>query len=182
VTVAAPPETIATAHLVLRRPRPADAPNIYAYGSDPEVTRWMDWPTHTAESDAAAYVEEAGRRWASGEEFAWVITLPPDDRAIGGVGARVRGHAVDLGWVLARAQWRNGYAPEAARAVLEWASTLDDVHRIWATCDVDNGASARVMEKIGMTREGLLRRWAAKPNLPGPPRDAWVYSWIRDVR
>jgi RimJ/RimL family protein N-acetyltransferase len=72
-------------------------------------------------------------------------------------------------------------APEAARAVLEWASTLDGVHRIWATCDVENGASARVLEKIGMAREGLLRRWAVRPNLPAtPPRDAYVYSWVRE--
>jgi RimJ/RimL family protein N-acetyltransferase len=177
----AAPETITSARLLLRRPAPSDAAAIYEYGRDPEVARYMDWPTHTALADAAAYVGEAARRWESGEEYAWVITVPPDDRAIGGVGCRVRGHAVDVGYVLARAHWRNGYAPEAARAVLEWASMLDDVHRIWATCDVDNAASARVLEKIGMTREGLLRRWAVKPNLPGPPRDAFVYSWVRDA-
>jgi ribosomal-protein-alanine N-acetyltransferase len=169
-----------TTRLVLRRPRLSDAAAIHEYGRDPEVTRFMDWRTHTTVADALAFLEEAARRCQAGLEYCWVITLKPDDRPIGAVGCRVRGHAADVGYVLRRDHWGRGYATEAAGAVFEWAADLEGVHRVWATCDVENTASARVLEKIGMSREGILRRWAIRPNLsPTLPRDTFVYSWVR---
>ena len=176
------PETITTPRLVLRRPKTSDASAVHEYARDPEVTRFVDWPAHSDMGDALAATEAALRRWDSGEEYMWRITVKPDDTPVGAVGCRVRGHAAELGFVLARRHWGNGYAAEAARAVLEWVSAMDAVHRVWATCDIDNAASARVLEKIGMSREGLLRRWAVRPNLPSTrPRDALVYSWIRET-
>jgi [ribosomal protein S5]-alanine N-acetyltransferase len=178
----AAPETITTARLVLRRPKPSDAAAMYDYGRDPEVTRYMDWRTHASLADARAFLKGAARRWESGEEYSWAITVKRDDRRIGSVGCRVRGHAVDLGYVLSRNYWGRGYATEAARAVLEWARARKGVYRVWATCDVENTASARVLEKLGMSREGVLRRWAIRPNLPSQlPRDAFVYSWVREA-
>ena len=155
-----------TARLVLRRPKLSDAAAMYGYGRDPEVTRYMDWRTHTTVADAVAFLGGAASRWDSGEEYSWAITVKPDDRTIGSIACRVRDHAVDLGYVLSRDHWRRGYATEAAQKVLEWAATLADVYRVWAICDVENAASARVLEKIGMSREGVLRRWAIRPNLP----------------
>ena len=176
-----PPEVITTQRLVLRRPKSADAVAKFEYSRDPEVARYMDWVPHASLRDAAALVEGAASRWESGEEYSWVITVRPDDHAVGSVGCSPRGHAVELGFVLSRDYWRRGFATEAAKAVLEWAATLDGVFRVWATCDAENTASARVLEKIGMSREGVLRRWAIRPNLePGVPRDAFIYSWVRD--
>ena len=63
-----------------------------------------------------------------------------------------------LGYVLARNYWSRGYPTEAAKVVFEWAAGLEGVYRIWATCDIENAASVRVLEKIGMSREGILRR------------------------
>jgi RimJ/RimL family protein N-acetyltransferase len=175
------PERITTPRLVLRRPKLSDAAAINKYGRDPEVTRFMDWRTHTSVDDASGFVADAARRWERGEEYSWVMTVKSEDRAIGSVGCRVRGHAADLGYVLSRDHWRQGYATEAARAVFEWARSLDGVLRVWATCDVDNLASARVLEKLGMSREGILRRWTVRPNLPSRvPRDTLVYAWVRD--
>jgi RimJ/RimL family protein N-acetyltransferase len=176
-----PPELITTERLVLRRPKAADASAKYEYSRDPEVARFMDWTPHASLRDAATLVEAAASRWESGEEYSWVITVRPHDNAVGSVGCRVQGHAVELGFVLSRDHWGRGFATEAAKAILEWASTIDGVFRVWATCDTENTASARVLEKIGMSREGVLRRWAIRPNLAqGVPRDAFIYSWVRD--
>ena len=176
-----PPEVIETQRLVLRRPRAADAEHVYAYGRDPEVTRFMDWETHRSVRDAAEFIALAATRWDSGEEYSWLVTVKPDDVPVGGVGCRVRGHAVDFGYALARGHWGRGYATEAARAVVEWAFAIDGVHRVWATCDTANAASARVLEKAGLTREGVLRKSAVKPNLPErTPRDAFLYSKVRE--
>lgn len=175
------PEIIDTTRLVLRRPKVIDAAAVYEYGRDPEVTRYLDWPTHSDIRDAIAATEAALQRWESGAEFTWRIAVKPWDDPIGAIACRVRGHAADIGFVLARKYWGHGYATEAARGILEWASSTEDIYRVWATCDVDNLASARVLEKMGMSREGILRRWLLRPNLGSRiPRDAFVYAWVRE--
>ena len=157
----------------------SDADAVFEYGRDPEVTRYMDWPTHVEIWTVREFLQVCPARWASGEEFSWVLTVKPSDRALGSIGCRIRGHAVDFGYVLHRSHWRQGLVPEAARAIVGWASGLEAVHRVWATCDTENLASARVLEKAGLTREGLLRRWAVRPNLGPEPRDAFIYSKVR---
>ena len=175
-----PPEQIATARLVLRRPRASDAAARYAYGSDPVVARYMDWAVLTSMEGFGA-VDGAESRWETGEEYAWVITVRQEDRAIGNIACRVQEDAVDFGYVLARDQWGQGYATEAAKAVVAWAASLDEVRRITATCDVENAASVRVLEKLGMKWEGVLKDWAVRPNLqPGVARDAFLYARVRE--
>jgi len=177
-----PPVQMVTKRLVLRKPRPSDAAAKYEHGCHPDVIRFMDWMPHATLEDAARYVERASWQWESGEHYSWVITERGQDMAIGSVGCSMNGHAAELGFVIYRGYWGFGYATEAAGAILGWAATTDTVHRVWATCDAENLASARVLEKLGMQREGLLRRYAVRPNLaPGVPRDAIMYSWVRSA-
>jgi len=96
------------------------------------------------------------------------------------IACRVREHAADIGYVLSRSLWGRGYMTEAANAVVEWAINLDFVYRVWAVCDVENKASARVLEKVGMQREGILRRYIVHPHVSPEPRDCFVYSKIRE--
>jgi RimJ/RimL family protein N-acetyltransferase len=174
-----PPERLITARLVLRRPTPTDAPAVHEYGRDPAVTRHLIFPTHTSLADAEAFLDTCPARWESGEEYCWVITLPAQNLTIGSIACRVRGHAADIGYALASAHWRRGYAAEAGQAVVAWASDLPEVYRVWAVCDVENTASARVLEKLGMLREGVLRRWSVHPNISAEPRDCYVYAKVR---
>ena len=97
------------------------------------------------------------------------------------ISCRLRAHRADFGYVLNRAWWRRGLGTEAATAVVDWASRLEHVHRVWATCDTANIGSARVLEKAGLTREGVLRRWDVKPNIGPEPRDAFVYARVRSA-
>lgn len=174
------PECFTTARLLLRRPKDGDAPGVFAYGSDPEVARYADWRRLTRIEDAIGGAERAARRWAAGEEYAWRVTMPPDDMPVGGVACSIDGHRAEIGFLMHRRLWGQGLATEAAHAVFVWTASLQQVHRIQATCDVDNAASARVLEKLGMRCEGVLRRWAVRPNVPGEPiRDARMYAWVR---
>jgi [ribosomal protein S5]-alanine N-acetyltransferase len=116
---------------------------------------------------------------ADGSVVPWVLTEPGDERPIGMVELRPSGHRAELGYVLARDWWGRGLMTEAARAVVEWALADPRIFRVWAVTDVDNAASARVLEKIGMQREGLLRRWLIHPNLSPEPRDCWSYGRVR---
>jgi RimJ/RimL family protein N-acetyltransferase len=68
---------------------------------------------------------------------------------------------------------------EAVQAVVATLLALPEIHRVWAYCDVDNIASARVLEKSGLGWEATLRRYAIHPNLGTEPRDVNLYARIR---
>jgi [ribosomal protein S5]-alanine N-acetyltransferase len=176
----APPAVFETKRLILRRPHISDAGDIFAnYASDPEVTRYVTWLPYNDQNEVAPFLQSRLARWDSGEEYSWLLTLTGNDRAIGMIGCRAREHAADIGYVLGRACWGRGYATEAAIAIVEWASRLATIYRVWAVCDVENKASARVLEKVGMQREGMLRRYIIHPNVSAEPRDCFVYAKVR---
>ena len=68
---------------------------------------------------------------------------------------------------------------EALQSVVTWALAQPEIFRVWATCDVENVASAKVLERVGMAREGVLRRWIVHPNLSDRPRDALCYAIVK---
>jgi len=173
------PDVIDLRRLRLRRPKASDAEALFECSSDLEVARFMDWSVSTSIAQVIARLKERESRWTSGEEFYWVITLPNEDRAIGAIACRVEGHSADFGFFVNRRYWRNGYATEASKAVVDLLRGFPTVSRLWATCDVQNVASARVLEKVGLSREGTLPRSIVRPNLSSEARDAFVYSWVR---
>jgi RimJ/RimL family protein N-acetyltransferase len=174
-----PPGAFETRRLRLRRPRPDDDEAVFAYASDPVVTRLMDWPTHARVETSRRFLEFCADGWAAGTEFTWLVTLRPDDRALGAIACRPKGDAIEFGYVLHRAAHGRGLATEAARAVVGWLWCLPHVGRIEATCDVENAASARVLEKAGLALERVLPAYGARPNLGPEPRDAFLYAWVR---
>jgi ribosomal-protein-alanine N-acetyltransferase len=174
------PELVRTTRLTLRRPRLSDAQAVFEeYASDPEVTRYMDWPTHRSVRDAEAFLPLCDTGWASGRDLSWAITLTPSDRVIGMIGLRPHGFKADFGYVLTRRLWGQGIMPEAAGAIVGLAFEDPSVRRVWATCDVENRASVRVLEKLGLTYEGTMRRHLIRPNLSAEPRDSLVYARVR---
>jgi len=167
-----------TERLQLRRPLATDAADVFAYASDPDVTRFMDWPIHTSQSSASAWIDECALLWRSGAEFTWFITPQPQDQVIGAISLRVAEYKADFGYVLNRRYWGRGFATEAAKAIVDLASRIDGLYRLWATCDTENTGSARVLENAGLVREGILRCWGKRPNISPIPRDAFVYGKV----
>jgi RimJ/RimL family protein N-acetyltransferase len=168
-----------TPRLRFRRPLPTDAPAVFDYAGDPEVVRYMDWPRSKCVETIAEYLEASGPSWKSGEEWFWVVTLLDPDSAIGGAALRVRGHTADFGYVLGRRYWSRGFGTEISSALVALAMSVPGVSKVWATCDAENLASARVLEKSGLTLEGVLRSFAVRPNISEHPRDALIYSRVR---
>jgi len=175
-----PSEVLESVRLRLRRPEKVDAPAIFEYGRDPEVTRLMEWRTHTSPNESAGFIEMTEREWISGAQFTWVVTVKPSNFAIGAIRCSRPENRADIGYVLNRRYWGNGYATEAASCVMKMLFDQTAVWRVWATCDVDNLASARVLEKTGMTREGRLRNYEIRPNFGPKPRDAYIYAKVRE--
>lgn len=168
-----------TARLRLRPPSLEDAEGIAAYGGDPEVSRYVSWPRHRSFDDAEVFLRYAIAAVEKGHECNWVIIERASEQLVGTIGLRLQGHRVELGYALARRHWGKGFATEAAAAIVDWALGRPEIHRVWAVCDVDNVASARVLEKIGMRREGRLAGWAVMPNLSATPRDCWCYARVK---
>ena len=142
-----------TQRLILRPFVPGDWEAISAILTDIDTTRYMHFATW----------EEAQRRdwfdWCvanaqqpDADAISWAIAHKDSGMVIGwfGIGgADERG----FGYLLDRAHWNRGYMTEALRAVLAYEFDSRGAPRLRATCDVANGASARVMEKVGMRRE-----------------------------
>ena len=174
------PETIHTGRLVLRRPVHTDASAIFdGYAQDPDVVRYLMWRPHTSVAHTHEFLARCHAGWTTQTDLTWALTLAGDDRLIGMIGLRPHGFKSDLGYVLARPYWGQGLMTEAGRAIVQLAFSDPGIHRVWAVCDVDNRASSRVLEKLGLTREGVLRRWILHPNVSDEPRDCFCYARVR---
>jgi len=173
------PTELTTERLVLRKPLREDVRAIYdGYARDAEVIRYLAFRGGQTVEDVEKFVERALHGWDAGTMLTWAITLKSGGALIGMIDVRLESHA-NVGYVLARDHWNLGYMTEALRAVVRWAIDQPEIFRLWAVCDVENTASARVMEKAGMEREGILRRWMVLPNRSDLPRDCYCYSIVR---
>jgi RimJ/RimL family protein N-acetyltransferase len=174
------PQTLKTERLKLRKVKLSDAEAIFRqYAQDPEVTRYVSWRAHHSLDETREYVRMCLLAWDVGKAYHWAIERLEDKQVIGMVIARIVGEKWELGFVLARAYWGKGYMTEAVRGLVAWALKQKEIYRVWAVCDTDNVASARVMEKAGMQREGTLRRWSVHPNLSLEPRDSYCYAIVK---
>ena len=172
-----PIQPIVTPRLLLREFVPEDFSAVMRYASDPEVTRHMLWgPNGEVETrgflNHAIHCQGEARRTA----YELAVILKDTNELIGGCGIGIV-HADhregEIGYCFDKAYWGNGYATEAARALLSYGFETLKLHRIYATCSPANHGSAHVLEKCGMQREGVLRqhKW-----MKGAWRDSFLYS------
>lgn len=171
--------TLETDRLILRRMTPSDAEAVFAYASDPEVTRYVVWDTHRSIQDSRAFLELAVQKYKSGGEPDWGIVYKGDHRFVGTcgfVGWDVDHARAEIGYVLSRKYWGRGLMPEALRAMIAFGFERMGLNRIEARCIAENTASARVMEKVGMTYEGTLRQ---RELIKGAYRDMKLYAILR---
>ena len=134
---------------------------VHRYASDPEVTRYMDWgPNDLKATEAFLHEAEVSALSYPRTRYALAVVRRDLNALIGSVELLLdnehEGRGV-LGYVLARPDWGNGYATEAACALLRYGFDELGLATISATCDPDNTASATVLEKIGMRPDGCLR-------------------------
>lgn len=170
---------IRTERLLLREARLSDYDDIHAYAIDPEVVRFMDWGPNTPEATAQAlggWVAMSAQ-WPR-DEVNLVVELLETGRAIGAIRLTIQSKAnrtADFGYTLNKDYWRRGIGIEAASAIVETAFTRLGLHRVFATCDVQNVGSYKIMEKLGMRREGTLLE---NQEVRGRWRDTHVYALL----
>lgn len=171
-----------TNRLILRKMTLDDAEAVFAYASDPEVTRYVIWETHLSIEDSRAFLDLVTTKYQSGGEPEWGIVYKGDHRFVGtcGIVSWEPYHArAELGYALSRDYWGRGLMAEAVGAMISFGFKEMNLNRIEARCIAENTASARVMEKAGMLYEGTLRQ---RELIKGEYRDTKVYSILRDER
>ena len=149
-----------TEDLILRKPRIRDAKDIYSYASDPEVARYVLWEPHRSVSETASFIRDLRGRIRAGCPSSWVVVLRGTGTVIGTVGFvwySAENNAAELGYSFSREYWNHGYATQALRAVIDAVFSSLPLNRLEAQHDVRNPASGRVMQKCGLTQEGILR-------------------------
>jgi ribosomal-protein-alanine N-acetyltransferase len=152
---------LTTERLILREFSASDWPAVLAYQSNPLYLRYYEWTSRTP-GEVREFVEMvlAQQREAPRCKFQLAVVLKATGQLIGNCGIRMRSadaHQADIGYELDPQHWGQGYATEAARAIVHFGFTRLRLHRISSWCIADNVGSARVLEKLGMRQEGRLR-------------------------
>jgi ribosomal-protein-alanine N-acetyltransferase len=175
---------VRTARLNLREFVSCDFEAVHAYSSDPRVTRYLFFGPRDEQS-TAEYLEEllASQREVPRTRFELAVEEVATARLIGACDlSLIEAKVVDLGYMLGAEQWGNGYATEIALALIDAAFFELRAERVISTVDVNNGASIRVLEKVGMRWEAVYRRHRRAKNrwwdchLFTLPREVWEAS------
>ena len=155
-------QKLETERLILRRYTAEDARQMFDHWvGDDEVTRYLTWPTHANVGVTEWVVDDWVKRYEQPDCYHWGLELKATGELIGDIAVvRIIEPVLEaeLGWCMGRAWWGNGYMPEAARAVLKVLFDEVGFNRVCAAHDVENPKSGRVMQKIGMTLEGVHRQ------------------------
>ncbi|MEV0004074.1 GNAT family protein [Micromonospora sp. NPDC050980] len=174
-----PTPTLRTARLRLRPVADSDADDLFALHSSARVLRYWDSPPWRDPERAARFVAACRRMAEEGTGARVTVDRLCDGAFLGWCGL-VRWNpeyrSASLGYCFDDAAWGQGYATEAARALLGWAFDTLDLNRVQAETDTRNLASARVLEKLGFLREGTLREDCV---VDGDVSDSWVFGLLR---
>lgn len=162
----AKPVTLETARLRLRPLRLEDAPAIVSLAGRREVAdTTLSVPHPYSEKQAREWIALRTGRTGEGNETAFAMALRQNGQIVGAIGMRDIDFAhwqAELGFWVGVEHWSQGYATEAVGALLRFAFEQLNLNRVHAHYMVRNPASGRVLEKVGMKREGVLRQRVRK--------------------
>jgi ribosomal-protein-alanine N-acetyltransferase len=161
--------------LVMRPQRIEDAEALFEAYRDADLMQWWSSAPHMSIEETRDYLRPM---LEGGDWRGWAITLKGDDRAIGTIAAGKRRTGVtEIGYMLARGAWGQGYAHEAVTRLLDLLFLEEGNRRVFADTDPDNVASNTLLERLGFTREARLRgEWETHIGV----RDSFIWGMLRD--
>jgi RimJ/RimL family protein N-acetyltransferase len=177
-TAIRPPDPpLATERVLIRPLVHEDAEAIFEACQDADIGRWTTVPQPYLLEHATSFIADTIAAWEAGREPTFALVDRQIGRLVGCIGLRGSGHACEIGYWTAPNSRGRGLTTEAVWLVSRWALHDLGFERISLIVYVGNDASARVAEKAGYRREGILRRYALQR---GEPRDCIMHSLIRD--
>jgi ribosomal-protein-alanine N-acetyltransferase len=171
--------TLRTARLTLRQLHKDDVDAMFEYTSDPEVTLYTVWELHRSKEDTREFLEAMLQKQEIGMSAMWGVVETESGKLIGNCGMKAvmpeHGRA-ELAFALNRKYWGKGYMSEAAHAVVQATFTRLGMNRVEAITDGENAATVRVLKRVGMIFEGIMRQAV---RMRGAYRDAKLYSVLK---
>ena len=153
--------TLTTPRLRLRALVPADVPALYEIFADVEVVRYWSAPPLADLAEAAALQAEIEALFHAGSLFQWgIVRAGAEDRVLGTctlADIDLKHQRAAIGFALGRASWGHGFAREAVQALVEFAFTELELHRLAADADPRNQRSLQLLAALGFVREGFQR-------------------------
>ena len=175
-------QTLTTDRLTLRRFTEEDAESMfYNWANDPEVTRYLTWPTHADVEETRQILKLWEDEYENQDCYQWAIEVNDLEQPIGSISAvnvMDRIDAVEIGYCIGKKYWHQGYTSEALAEVMRFFFEEVGANRICATHDAVNTYSGKVMEKCGMSYEGTCKK--AGRNNTGIV-DIVLYAKVKDV-
>ncbi|MEA3440103.1 MAG: GNAT family N-acetyltransferase [Chloroflexota bacterium] len=171
---------LTTERLLLRPFTLADAPEVRRLAGDRNIAETtLNIPHPYEDGMAEEWISSHPEQYTKGEGVVFAITLQSDDMLVGAVGLAInqRFDRAELGYWIGSPYWNQGYCTEASREVLRYAFQELELNRVQATHLTRNSASGRVMQKLGMKREGRLRQYVKKWDIY---EDLEMYSILKD--
>lgn len=169
---------VETERLHLRRFAPEDSAALYGFLGDAELLKYEPYAAFSHDE----CVREAGMR--AGNEAFWAVCLKAENTLIGSLTLLKQRYATwEIGFVFRRDMHGNGYAAEAASAMIDRAFRVWQAHRIIAMCNPDNTPSLRLLQRLGLRNEGRLRSnvWLESAEAGDNKwRDTLLYALLRD--
>lgn len=171
---------LSTPRLILRALAATDLDDLYEYASDPEIDRYTPWDRYKSLDEARVDLGQYIARYEQGYFRAWGIEHRADKKLIGITNfgfISKEDRRAEMGYTIARKYWGQGLATEAAQALIRYGFESLDLVRIEAVVLPENKASSKVLLKVGMQFEGLLRKyqvWKDKPS------DLEMYAIVRN--
>lgn len=173
-------KTIETDRLILRRFQMEDAEKMYQnWASDPEVTKFLTWPTHESVEVTKKVLESWISDYEKLADYQWCMALKESGEPIGSISVvaqNEKAESAEIGYCIGKAYWHKGYASEALKAVMEYLLMEVGFNRIESRHDPKNPHSGDVMKKCGMRYEGT--RLQADWNNTGICDEA-LYGYVR---
>lgn len=156
-------QTLETDRLLLRKFTLDDAYAMYRnWASDPEVTKYLIWPTHENENVTREILKEWTVSYAQKDYYQWAIVLKNESQEpIGSISVVHKNDNIGIahiGYCIGQKWWHKGITSEALNAVINFLFDKVGVNRIESRHDSNNPNSGKVMKKCGMTYEGTLRQ------------------------
>ncbi len=171
-----------TDRLLLRQLTLSDVKDFLEYRSDEAVAKYQGWDIISDEKEAYDYLEAYSKNkpGVMGEWATIGIELKSDNKLIGDLGIKTHQFSTEhgeIGFTIARNFWQKGYGKEAVTALINYAFTELKMHRITGVSNVANVASQKLMEAIGMRREGHFTKniW-----FKGDWKDEYLYAILEE--
>jgi RimJ/RimL family protein N-acetyltransferase len=182
---------LVTNRLILREFEADDFLSVHAYASEVDNVKYMIWgpndekATESFINNCIQWQNESPRL-----KYDFAVTLKSTGQLIGGCGLYLEDDSAQatLGWILHKSYWKQGYMPEAAKALLSFGFNKLKLHRMFASCNAENYGSYRVMEKCGMRREAhFIKNRHGRKGIDAEWLDEYIYAildseWCKVMR